>query len=73
MLRQEAGSRPINRHQLAPLEGKMVAIRRMRGLRETATTAAALHLDVVEEESGFTLDYGLKEGPSALAGGGALW
>lgn len=50
--------------------------RRMRrggGLRVTATTAAALHLDIVEEECSFTLDYGLKEGASALAGGGALW
>jgi len=34
--------------------------------------AAALHLDIVEEKCGFTLDNGLKEGASALAGGRAL-
>lgn len=35
--------------------------------------AAARHLDVIEEECGFALDNGLKEGTSALAGGRALW
>lgn len=34
--------------------------------------AAALHLDIIEEEGGFALDNGLKEGSSALAGGGTL-
>lgn len=34
--------------------------------------AAALHLDIIEEEGGFALDNGLKEGSSALAGGRAL-
>lgn len=38
-----------------------------------AAAAAALHLDIIEEECGFALDNGLKEGTSAFAGGRALW
>lgn len=38
-----------------------------------AEAAAALHLDIIEEERSFTLNNGLKEGTSALAGGRALW
>lgn len=45
----------------------------MGGWRLVVEEAAALHLDIIEEEGGFALDNGLKEGTSTLAGGRALW
>lgn len=34
---------------------------------------SSLHLSVAEEQGWYTLDYGLQQGASALAGGRALW
>ena len=56
------------------LEGRVGGWRESgRLIIQAAASAAALHLDIIEEECGFALDNGLKEGTSALAGGRALW
>lgn len=43
-----------------------------RGVISSCRAAAALHLDVIEEQRRDALDNGLQQRTSALAGGGAL-